>query len=79
MILDTFLSMKEISAKEFAANIKRTSAEVSDWRNGKRGIPVIAAVEIEKITNGEVTRQECRPNDWHLIWPELADKEQAHV
>lgn len=31
------------------------------------------AVEIEKLTNGAVTRKDMFPNDWEKIWPELAD------
>jgi DNA-binding transcriptional regulator YdaS (Cro superfamily) len=31
-------------------------------------------VSIEQATNGEVTRQELRPDDWAAIWPELAEK-----
>lgn len=29
------------------------------------------AVAIEKATNGQVTRKDLRPDDWHFIWPEL--------
>lgn len=28
-------------------------------------------VSIEKNSNGQVTRKDLRPDDWHLIWPEL--------
>ena len=27
--------------------------------------------QIEKLTNGAVTRKDLRPDDWHEIWPEL--------
>lgn len=30
-----------------------------------------AAALIELATRGTVTRQSLRPDDWHLIWPEL--------
>jgi DNA-binding transcriptional regulator YdaS (Cro superfamily) len=30
------------------------------------------AVRIEKASNGEVSRQNMRPEDWQEIWPELA-------
>ena len=33
-------------------------------------------VAIERATSGEVTRQDLRPNDWHLIWPELTEAHQ---
>lgn len=29
-------------------------------------------VAIEQASNGEITRKVLRPDDWHLIWPELA-------
>ena len=34
-------------------------------------------VSIEQATNGAVTRQQLRPDDWHLIWPELIEKAAA--
>lgn len=30
-----------------------------------------ASALIELATHGMVTRQSLRPEDWHLIWPEL--------
>lgn len=49
---------------------------VNQWVKGKRPVPAMSCVAIEKATSGEVTRAELRPNDYHLIWPELA---QAHT
>lgn len=34
-------------------------------------------VLIEKNSLMKVTRKDLRPNDWHLIWPELAEKKAA--
>lgn len=31
-------------------------------------------VKTERETNGKVTRQQLRPDDWRDIWPELAGK-----
>lgn len=33
------------------------------------------ASQVEKMTNGAVRRQELRPQDWQLIWPELAEEQ----
>lgn len=30
------------------------------------------AAAVERVTNGDVTRKDLRPEDWALIWPELA-------
>ena len=34
----------------------------------------LLAARVERATDGAVTRKELRPNDWHLIWPELKDE-----
>lgn len=49
-----------------------TPPVVSDWVTGKKGVPLERCVQIERATNGEVTRKELRPDDWQDIWPELA-------
>ena len=30
-------------------------------------------VSVEQHSDGQVTRQELRPDDWERIWPELVD------
>lgn len=39
--------------------------------NGIRPVPIERCVAIERATGRKVTRQDLRPDDWHLIWPEL--------
>ena len=50
---------------------------VSQWKSGIRPIPAERCVEIEQVTNGQVTRKDLRPDDWAQIWPELIEKEAA--
>ena len=50
---------------------------VNQWISGKRPVPIPYCVAIEHATNGAVTRKDLRPDDWYLIWPELAEKVQA--
>jgi len=33
------------------------------------------ATRIQAATNGVVSRRDLRPDDWHLIWPELIEAE----
>ena len=47
-----------------------TPVTVSLWCAG-RTISPKRCVQIERATNGQVTRKDLRPDDWHLIWPEL--------
>jgi len=45
------------------------------WASGVRPVPIERCVAIERATEGAVTRRDLRPDDWHEIWPELADLE----
>ena len=46
------------------------------WFKTDRSVPVEHCAAIERITNGAVTRQELRPDDWQAIWPELSRPKQ---
>lgn len=76
MNLNSYLETTE-SAASLSAKIGVTPVLVSQWRNGVRQIPIERCVSIEQATDGAVTRQELRPDDWYLIWPELAEKVSA--
>ena len=52
---------------------------VWNWLHRGDRIGADQCLAIERATNGAVTRQELRPNDWHLIWPELRQQEVEHV
>lgn len=47
--------------------------DVSRWASGTRPVPEKAAVAIERVTAGAVTRRELRPDDYWLIWPDLPE------
>jgi DNA-binding transcriptional regulator YdaS (Cro superfamily) len=51
---------------------------VSPWTRGDRPFPPHHCVSIERATQGAVTRRDLRPDDWHLIWPELIEKDGVH-
>lgn len=44
---------------------------VGNWLNRGGVVPVEYCARVEKVTG--VTRQELRPKDYAIIWPELAD------
>lgn len=52
-----------------------TPVTVNQWvrpHNGNgRPVPIKQCVRIEQLTEGQVTRRDLRPDDWHEIWPEL--------
>ena len=50
---------------------------VWNWR--KRGVPIPRCAELEQATGGAVARWDMRPDDWHLIWPELVGAAGAPI
>jgi len=50
---------------------------VAAWLSGRRPVPLEHCAAIERFTDGAVTRRDLRPDDWHLIWPELASADQV--
>lgn len=54
-------------AKEFGVK----PSLICHWVKKTRPVPIIYCWRIERMTNGQVTRQELRPNDYKLIWMDL--------
>ena len=50
---------------------------VSGWRDGRDvfGIPEDKLIRLAPTAEarGIASRRDLRPNDWHQIWPEIAD------
>lgn len=61
--------------RNLATKLGITPVLINQWANAKRPIPPERCVEIERATDGEVTRPELRPDDWQRIWPELVSEE----
>lgn len=62
MKLKEYLLQNDITQVKFAKMINRSRATVNDYVNGWRNISLRTAVQIEKMTNGQVTRKEMRPD-----------------
>lgn len=72
MELATYLKQEGHGAvTRLAKAIGAHGSDVSDWANKKRPVPVRSAVAIEAFTGGAVSRQELRPDDFWLLWPDL--------
>lgn len=73
MKLSDYLNQLERGGKAaFARKIGAHTSDLSDWIAGERPIPARYCAAIEQASHGEVTRKDCRPNDWEVYWPELA-------
>lgn len=74
MDLDAYLSLpNSCSAIDLARRIGVPPSLLSQWRLKVRPVPIWRCVPIERLTDGAVTRRDLRPDDWYLIWPELAE------
>lgn len=62
MDLKEYLLQNDITQIKFAKMINRSRATVNDYVNGWINVSLRTAVQIEKVTNGQVTRQEVRPD-----------------
>lgn len=66
------------SISKLANQIGAHAPDVSSWASeseDSRSVPVVHCVRIEQVTEGQVTRKDLRPDDWHLIWPELINQD----
>lgn len=63
-----------------AAGVK-SDAQIRQWQHGyaDRLPSPVNCVAIERATSGNVRRWDLRPDDWHLIWPELIGADGAPV
>lgn len=60
-----------VGAAKLARHLGVTPQAINEWKKGKRPVPAARCYQIEKATDGKVTRKDLRPNDWQTIWPEL--------
>lgn len=50
--------------------------QLASRQNGRTPSPALC-VQIERLSNWGVRRWDMRPDDWHLIWPELVTARDA--
>lgn len=50
---------------------------LSQMISGERPMPPRLCPVVEKFSKGVVRRQECRPEDGHLIWPTKSSRQGA--
>ena len=61
---------------QIAAIVGVSAGRVGHWYRGEDVPPPASCVVLEKYSNGQIIRQDLRPSDWHLIWPELLVEEK---
>lgn len=71
MKLTEYIRETRGNATALAATLGVSLSQLSQMAAGTCPISPQRAVEIDRATGGKVRRWDCRPRDWHLIWPEL--------
>jgi len=66
-----FLSRRRGMTAELARHLSVPAPWLSQMANAVRTVPPHLCPAIERWSDGAVRRWHLRPNDWHLIWPEL--------
>lgn len=61
----------EEARADFAASCGTTLGHLRNVMYGIKPANPQVCVAIEQVTHKKVTRRDMRPEDWHLIWPEL--------
>ena len=62
---------------EFAQRCMTSKGHLQNIMYGMKPCAAGLAVLIERESKRKVTRQELRPDDYHLIWPDLIKFKQA--
>ena len=77
MNVKEYLQTSGISGQKLAVMINVAPSYLSQMISAMRPWKPAYCVSIERITEGKVTRQDLRPNDYWLIWPELKAPKNA--
>lgn len=77
--LQLWIASRRGRAAQMAAALAVPASFVTKMATGARPIPVAHMARIEELTGGYVTRKDLRPDDWHDIWPELAQQAPAAI
>lgn len=72
MNLDQYLSSGGMSGVDFANSIGISPAYLYHIANGRRAFPVQLVKKAIEVSSGKLSEKTLRPDDWHQIWPELA-------
>jgi DNA-binding transcriptional regulator YdaS (Cro superfamily) len=79
MKLSAYLGQERGRIAAVARAVGMAPAFLWQIANKRREMPVEYGARIEVATGHHVRRWDLRPDDWHLIWPELVGTEGAPV
>ncbi|CAO3955388.1 transcriptional regulator [Achromobacter mucicolens] len=53
--------------------------QIGNWLTRDKEIDPVYCARIETCLEGRVTRPQLRPDDWQIVWPELATAAKESV
>ncbi len=71
MELSKFIKEERGNATKLAFALQVSLSYLSQMASGTSPVSPERCLAIERVSNGKVARQELRPNDYWLIWPDL--------
>lgn len=71
MNLSDYLAEERGRSADLARAINENPAYLSQMAAGKRPVHPALVPQIVAYSKGRVQPWDLRPDDWHLIWPEL--------
>jgi DNA-binding transcriptional regulator YdaS (Cro superfamily) len=74
--LDYLNSLPEAERDPLCAVVGTSYGYVRKATSAQQKPEPMRCVDIERATDGAVTRRELRPDDWQRIWPELVAKQR---
>lgn len=74
MNLAEYIKAERGNAKALSVALDVSMSYLSQMAAGSVPTNAERCVQIERATNGAVTRRDLRPDDWHRIWPELVTR-----
>lgn len=75
--LSEYIKAERGNGTKIAAALGVSLSYLSQMAVPDASISPLRCVLIERATGGQVMRWDSRPNDWHLIWPELIGSDGA--
>lgn len=60
-----------VGAANMARHLDVSPQAINECKKGSRPVPIPWCLTVERVTSGEVTRKDLRPDDWEKIWPDL--------
>lgn len=77
MELKLCLQTRRGAAVELGRLLGVPAAMVHQWAAGRRPVTARYVPRVVQFFDGAVREWELRPDDWHLIWPDLRDDPAA--